>query len=232
MPETDDTEHVRQSSQNENSEDKSMLKKFLDAGAWTAVFTGVLMIFSGLLLKVSNKANETSIATQRAFVNFSGPGFTKIINGKKQKGINVFYAMSNSGTTPARTGVSEWNISLGPTVSQKGLDFDTLPQAERLSIVLGPKASFQMTPISISIEDLEAVGEGKKHLFFWGWTTYHDIFGNTPERLSEFCTEIVSVTWMKPDHTDATTDINTANPPCPTHNCYDEDCADYAGRTQ
>src|ERR1700688_1459739 len=171
------------------------------AVAWTALSTVVLGIFSGLLWRVNDKANETSIATQRPFVNFSGPGFAKIINGKKLKGVNVFYVMQNSGTTPARTGVSEWNLSLGPTIPQKGLDFDKLPQSERLSIVLGPKANFQMTPIGISVEDLEAVGEGKKHLFFWGWTTYRDIFSGTPERLSEFCTDIVSITWAKADHT-------------------------------
>jgi hypothetical protein len=89
-----------------------------------------------------------------------------------------------------------------------------------------------MTPIQISSEDLEKVAEGKKHLFVWGWTTYRDIFTGTPKRLSEFCTEVVSITWTKPDHTDAASDINTVNPPCPTHNCYDEDCVDYSSRTK
>lgn len=200
------------------------------APAWTASATLVLMVFSGLLWKVSDKANETSTVTQRAFVNFSGPGLEKDVDGKNLKGIRVFYSMQNSGTTPARAGVSQWNMSLGPTVPQKGVDFDSLPQAERLPVVLGPKAFFQLKPIYISIEDLEMVAGGKKHLFFWGWTTYRDIFSGTPERLSEFCTEIVSVTWTKADHTDASGEINTVSPPCPTHNCYDEDCEDYHRR--
>jgi hypothetical protein len=232
MPDTNDTEDIGQGSQSESSKDKGMLKKFLNPGMWTCIFTGVLMVFSGLLYIVSNKANETSVATQRAFISFSGPGFVKITNGKKLRGVNILYAMSNSGTTPARSGVSEWNLSLGPTAPQRGLDFDKLPQSERLSIVLGPKANFQLTPIAISMEDLEAVGAGKKHLFFWGWTTYRDIFSGTPVRLSEFCTDITGITWAKADHTDAMGDINTSNPPCPTHNCYDEDCEDYSRRIQ
>lgn len=202
------------------------------AGTWTAIFTLVLTIFSGLLWRVSDKANETSIVTKRAFINFSGPVFAKDTDGVKLKGINVFYLMQNSGETPANVGVSQWSMALGPTVPHSGLDFDTLPQSERLSFVLGPKALFQMKPVNISLADLELVGDGKKHLFFWGWSTYSDIFTGTSKRLSEFCTEIDGVTWTKPDHSDATVDISTVSPPCPTHNCYDEGCEDYSRRVR
>ena len=159
------------------------------AAAWTALSTVVLMVFSGLLWRVNDKANETSVATQRAFISFSGPAFAKDTEGKKLNGIKVYYGMANSGTTPVRDGVSEWNISLGPTTAEKGLDFDRLPQDQRYSFVLGPKGGFQMAPISISSEDLEAVAKGEKHLFFWGWTTYRDIFDGTLTSPS-FCTTV------------------------------------------
>ena len=200
------------------------------APAWTAAATIVLVIFSGLLWKVSDKANETSVITQRAFLNFSGPIFQKKIDGKKLEGITVFYIMDNSGTTPAGAGIQQWNMSLGSTIPEKGLDFDALPQSGRLAFVLGPKANFQTIPINVSTEDLEMVAQGKARLFFWGWASYRDIFAATPPRLSEFCTQILTVTWSKPDHSDPSADIITSSPPCPTHNCYDEDCEDYRRR--
>jgi hypothetical protein len=185
-----------------------------------------------LLWKVSDKANDTSIATQRAFVSFTGPLLVKDIQGRKLKGINVYYAMTNSGTTPASIGILEWNMSLGPTIPQAGVDFDTLSQNERMPLVLGPKAAFQMKPVYLSVEDLETVAESKKHLFFWGWITYRDIFSDTPERLSEFCTDIASATWTRPNHTDPSADFKTDSPPCPIHNCYDQQCEDYNTRTK
>jgi hypothetical protein len=201
------------------------------APAWSAAATVVLVVFTCLLWKVSERANETSIATQRAFISFTGPGFTKDVDGKSLKGIKVTYVMGNSGTTPANAATSQWNSSLGPTVPQKNVDFDILPQSERLSFILGPKALFQLKPVTISTQDLEAVAEGKKHLFFWGWTTYRDVFTSSV-RLSEFCTEIDAVKWTKPNHADPSADILTDSPPCPTHNCYDEDCEDYHRRVQ
>src|SRR6266446_8927484 len=108
MPYTNDPENIGKGSQSESSEDKSMLKKFLNPGIWSCIFTGVLMVFSGLLYRVSDKANNTSIATQRAFVTFAGPLLVKDIQSRKLKGINVYYAMMNSGTTPASAAVLEW----------------------------------------------------------------------------------------------------------------------------
>jgi hypothetical protein len=183
------------------------------ASAWTAAATVVLMIFSGLLWLVNQKANETNVATQRAFITFSGPGYAKDVNGKALRGVNVYYGMSNSGTTPAKGAVSQWNLSLGPAVPDSSINFDNLPQAGRITFVLGPKGAIQMKPVYLSVEDMDAVSQGKEHLFFWGWTTYRDIFSSTPKRLSEFCTELDSIVWTKPDHTDASTDISTVNPP-------------------
>lgn len=232
MPDTNDAGDIGQGRQSESSEDKGMIKKVFNPGMWTCIFTGFLVVFSGLLYIVSDKANNTSIATQRAFISFGGPGLVKDVQNRKLKGINVYYALSNSGTTPASAAILEWNMSFGPTLPQKGVDFDTLPQKERVPLVLGPKAAFQMSPVYLSLEDLELVSENKKHLFFWGWITYRDIFPDTPMRLSEFCTDIASATWTRQNHTDPAVDFKTDSPPCPIHNCYDQQCEDYSIRTK
>jgi hypothetical protein len=202
------------------------------APVWTAAATVVLVVFSGLLWKVSDRTNETSITSQRAFISFSGPYIVADVKDKKMKGTNVYWVMANSGTTPADGVVIESNMSLGQAVPEKGIDFDGLPQTERQKLVLGPKGSYQFKPLYLSIEDWDAIANAKEHLFFWGWVTYHDIFNGTPERLSEFCTDITKVNWNKEDHSDPTGGINTINPPCPTHNCYDEECEDYNERTK
>src|SRR5271168_4444161 len=134
MPDANDAEDIGKGSQRESSEDKGMLKKIFNTGVWTCVFTGVLMVFSGLLWKVNENANDTSIATQRAFISFVGPILVKDIQGRKLKGLNVYYGLTNSGTTPASAANLEWNISLGPTNPQKGVDFDTLSQNERMPL--------------------------------------------------------------------------------------------------
>ena len=238
MPNADDATRVEQGGSGESAEEQNMSgqlwNKFFvgKAAVWTAVFTLVLCIFSGLLWKVNDKANDTSISTQRAFISFGGPVLVKDVQNRKLKGINVYYGMTNSGTTPASAAILEWNMSLGPTSPAKGVDFDTLSQNERMPLVLGPKANFQMKPVYLSVEELEMVAQNKKHLFFWGWVTYRDIFSSTPERLSEFCTDIASATWTAANHNDPNVDFKTDNPPCPIHNCYDQQCEDYSTRTK
>ena len=61
--------------------------------------------------------------------------------------------------------------------------------------------------------------------------TYHDIFTNTPVRLSEFCDELLNVRGDKNDLTDPSTNIGWDVQLCPTFNCSDEECADYKERT-
>ena len=213
-------------------EPKQSTKRFFNPGAWSAIFTGVLVFFTRLLYKVNDRATEASIASQRAFLSFSGPALIKDIQKGKWTGLRVYYLWSNSGTTPAKDGTSEWNMSFGPIVPAKGLDFDSLPQNERHAFVIGPKAAYQLSPVYLSTQDLEAVAENKKHLFFWGWVTYRDIFSGTPLHLTEFCTEITSAVWTQQDHASPAADWNTTSPSCPVHNCYDEDCEDYSTRTR
>jgi hypothetical protein len=202
------------------------------AAAWTALSTVVMTVFSCLLWRVSDKANETTVVAQRAFLTISSVYPQKIIQNQKVVGVNFFAAINNSGETPAKDGAEQFNYSVGQSLPQKGTDFEGLPHNEKLVFVLGPKAGMQLAPISISMEDLEAAEQGKKHIFFWGWTTYHDIFSGTPIRLSEFCVQLTSVSFTNPDHSLVTTDVNFVNPPCPIHNCYDEDCEDYPKRVQ
>src|SRR5579863_2569316 len=82
------------------------------ASAWTAVFTLVLCVFSYLLWQANNIANQTSITTQRAFINFGGTFMEKVFaNPQDPKsritGYRLHAPMQNTGTTATRYTVYE-----------------------------------------------------------------------------------------------------------------------------
>lgn len=227
-------------SKDEKENDKSMnIHALYDrlfarkAGAWTAIFTFVLAIFSYLLWQVSKDANNTSAATQAASLSSFGPAMLKVpsADGKTLRGYNIFFTWVNNGTTPTKSTTMQANVSVGPATPTKGLDFSTLPQAQILTAVLGPKAGIQMTPTFVSLEDFEDVQQGRKHMFFWGWAVYHDVFSDAA-RLSEYCFDVQGANWTKPDHTDPTGDVTLSNPPCGVHFCFNEECEDYKTRTK
>lgn len=239
-PSTADATEVTGTAQEEKEHNKPMASNDLyarlfvgKAAAWTAIFTCFLVIFSGLLWKVASDANDSSVVNQRAFASGTSPQLTKQIANGKLTGVNVTALIINSGNTPAKSGISESNIYVGVEEPRDGLNFDNLPQAQRNQFVLGPHGVLQLQPVPLSNGDMESLADNKTHVFYWGWATYHDIFPGTPVRLTEWCYSFNNPIWSKPDHTDTTTDVTSVNTPtCSTHNCYDEDCADYKERTK
>jgi hypothetical protein len=208
---------------------------YSSAGFWTAVFTGVLCLFTALLWKVSNEANTFNASNQRAMINFGGPYLSKKMaaDGKKVDGWQVYYAWSNSGRNPAKGVEAQFNYSLSDRRPTKDLNFGELPTRDTLPLILGPGTMFQMPPVDLSLDDLSSIESRKQHLFFWGWITYDDGNPHSSRRLTEFCTDVTGLTWTGPsDHTDPLANFSIQTPPCETHNCYDETCADYDQRTK
>jgi hypothetical protein len=205
------------------------------AAAWTAFFTAVLMVFTGLLYMVSCRANDVNIATQRATVNPSGPGWAKIPSpdGKSIIGWRFMFAWQNSGRTPANNASEQTNVSIGDVHPEKSLNFGTLPQNPTYSLVLGPGANYGTPQIDIPLDQLKGVAEGKQHMFFWGWFVYDDGIPHTPRRLTEYCMDITKMTFTKPDDmSNPANELYADWPPCKTHYCYDDKCEDYAAHTQ
>jgi hypothetical protein len=208
---------------------------FRSPAAWTAIFTGVLCLFTALLAWVSYQANSLNAAQQRAIVNFNGPAVSKKLtpDGKSVKAYQIYYGWQNSGRGPAKDAEAQYNFYLGDKKPTKDTDFSHLPTRDTLPLILGPGTYFQMTPIDLNVSDLESVETGKQHLFLWGWITYNDSIPHSPRRLTEFCTDVTSVQWATPgDHSDVNANPSITTPPCETHNCYDEECHDYDQRTK
>ncbi len=207
---------------------------FKDKSAmWTAIFTAVLVFFTRQLVEVTDRIDETTRISQRAFVSFKFVlGGQKILS-TDGKWVNeqVLAAWENSGTTPATNGSSSFNGESWPHDLPKEFDF---PDGSIRPFVLGPKG-IGSTPVIVSTQELDAVRRNKSRLFLWGWVLYHDVFPNTTKHLSEFCVELTNVIPLNPakvDFTDPTAEFSWQTTTCPRHNCYDQDCPDYEQRVK
>jgi len=197
------------------------------------ISTILLVVFNCLLWRVSSDANKATVQIQRAFLTSSGPIILNnpLVEDKPLIGFTANMLWTNSGTTPTTTAIVQANIAIVSESSQFA-NFDTLPQSSKKTIVIGPKAIVPTDSTAISIKDLEAIAQGAKHGFFWGWAVYRDIFPDTPMRLSEFCIDFNDPKWTKKDHTDRNGNMVVDTPACPVHNCYDEHCRDYTAKVQ
>jgi hypothetical protein len=128
-------------------------------------------------------------------------------------------------------------------------------------LFIGPNTN-SATYMSVLVDTLIAAVDRKQRMFIWGWATYDDVFEGTPQRLTEFCSEI-SITFTEraarvapPEQNPAAaallalqapqvdlippvrsrvglqTDVRMESETCDRHNCYDEDCPNYQQRTK
>lgn len=217
-------------------------------GIWTAIFTGMLTLFTYKLYQVATVTNETARATQRAFVTLGGIGVGPEFNGTDGKRVAQEFAITwtNTGTTPATSAILQGNSKPFIEGLPKGYEFELLP--EKTHTVFAPKGTSQVN-IAIPWAILVDAWHGRSRLFIWGTAIYKDIFPGDPERLSEFCIELTHLTAGykippkvpagKPAPTASFDDANSMIvgyqwQACniDTHSCYDEDCKDYADRVK
>lgn len=138
--------------------------------------------------------------------------------------------MQNTGTTPART--VQIMTTWASVATQLPYDFPfpykyppgTVPS----TFVLGPKQTMA-TSTYIPIERFADLNTGK-FLYLYGQAVYRDVFGNTPARLTEYCSEITRVETNGLPMDDPNAKFIFSGVQCPIHNCYDEDCPDYKKR--
>ncbi len=203
--------------------------------AWTAIFTGILTVFTYMVYRVTDRTDETARATQRAFLNFAGIGRGVAVvsdDPKTKSHQEILLNWHNSGTTPARNAIANVSGQPWPSELPQGFAFQDLNPAARQPIAVGPK-EISGVRVIVPIEDLRSSWEGKSRLFFWGWVVYDDIFPDDPSRLTEFCAEMIQIGIPRDkDIADRTVPIVWNFTRCKEHNCYDQDCADYSARVK
>jgi hypothetical protein len=198
-------------------------------GTWTAIFTFFLVVFTGLLVCVSLKIDDTTRLTQRAFVSlktfqFLVPRIDATVDINKVASHRFMGIWENSGTTPTKKAVAYASYQAMTDPIPDGFAYPDIGNKKMTPMVVGARETVYVGPLDIPIVDIQA----KKHLYFWGWMEYYDIFNGSPLRLTEFCYEATFV-----GNTEQLTDPRTPGvfayfwATCEAHNCYDEACADY-----
>jgi hypothetical protein len=205
------------------------------AAAWQAGCAIALVVITFLLYRVSDSTNETTKATQRAVVGFSGisGGVTMTSADFKVKTAQeVLLNWTNSGSTRAANAITNGSGDVWPTALPQGYNFPDLPTSHRQPITLGPRESSGVRAL-IPIEDFRTTREGKSHLFAWGWIVYDDVFSGSPTHLTEFCVEMIQITIpFGKEITDPNAPLVWNVERCAEHNCYDQECSDYSARVK
>jgi flagellar hook-basal body complex protein FliE len=178
------------------------------------------------------RANIDSLhQIQRAFMNYEGLSIGRRLVDRGTNRVTAWQFLikwENTGSTPARAMVGR--SSFQPTVSPlpRGFNFPDLGIVDEGPGVLAPKGT-ATTTLTVPTGTLNAVKEGKLHLYMWGWTSYRDAFRGTPPRLTEYCIEVTQFI-ASGDLSDPSIQYNLIPATCAEHNCYDEDCPDYESR--
>lgn len=164
------------------------------------LFTAALVLvgfFQWRAIKRGNDlARENLTKLQRAFVHRSG--FRWLSHGDTNNPTGpVFWTFhfdwENSGASQAE----QLRIFVGTYLSDKDMPegFDLAPRSESPlpRWPLGPKGTVTIGEIKIGGNDLLAVRDGKKFLYFWGKADYRDVFNETPDHVTEFFFRVIDV---------------------------------------
>lgn len=168
-------------------------RRMREAIAAAAESVAVAKESAGIAEKSARTAEEALVAGQRAFM------FIREIKtylhqdpetGKFHWTIHPIWA--NSGNTPTR------NLSINTTyrLLDKPLpDHYDFPESKEnlIPTTAGPRSMVEAVHGTLSSEDLEAIQQGKKFFYIWGWAEYHDIFEGTKKRVTRFCNQLVQV---------------------------------------
>jgi hypothetical protein len=191
-------------------------------------------------------SKEALHSAQRAFVTFTPAPEFDMLNLPTERTFTLSMPMENEGATLAHAlrdrvscvtplGVIPDNYAF-PDINGGNELKCGIPWAATGASVIPAKGRLLSQRVGIDGKMLEefiqnnpgplragAQDHPTRHIYFYGWVTYRDIFTNTPEHLTEFCRElsilIVTQSGIKHDWSY-----------CTAHNCTDEDCPDYKER--
>jgi hypothetical protein len=245
----DETTEAENSTGDEDEGPQPMNQFWKSSAFWTAIFTGLLCIFTYLLYEVSKESTETSKEQAKAVVSFGGFAMGPAINDQngwmgQQFQINWF----NNGLLPGKTATFQQGLNTFYGDLPKTYDFPL--EGEKIQGIVPPRGQFS-TFINIPKTQLEDAWRGKAKLFVWGTVVYKDGFADDPIRVSEFCSDIQQITVGYTTPQPALPATAPSVPQAPTkmpsfgdpntgiisiswrscnrgaHSCYDQDCSDY-----
>ena len=160
---------------------------------WTAVFTGLLTIFTALLYNVSKQSTVATKEQARAVVAFGGLSIGPSLTDQNKNWVSQQFTVNwfNSGIMAAKAATFQQGAK--PFLEDLSRTYDFPLEADKTQGVVPPKGQFG-TIITLPRAWLEDNWHGKSRIFIWGTAVYKDGFSDDPLRVSEYCTELYNVT--------------------------------------
>jgi hypothetical protein len=135
-------------------------------------------------------AEKALVSTQRAFIRASN--FPWLWRPDLDRPGKYFYditpILENAGNTPTKDLMLVVDSALRETPLPD--DFTFPYRAIPAPSLVGAHQTVGVNNAIILDDDLLSVKQGKKFFYIWGTATYRDVFDETPEHTTEFCTAI------------------------------------------
>lgn len=164
------------------------------------LFTAALVLVGFFQWRAIKRGNdltrENLTKLQRAFVHRKG--FRWLSHGDvNDLGGPVFWSFhfdwENSGASQAEQLTIFVGLYLDEKDMPEGFDLGYKGEQPRPIWTLGPRGAITIGEIKIGGNDLLAVRDGKKFLYFWGRADYRDAFKGTPDHATEFFFRVTEV---------------------------------------
>jgi hypothetical protein len=200
---------------------------------WASANTSVLVSIAAAVFSFgscygSNQsasiAREALTSVQRAFVSLKTIESVGVPNAQGQIiEWRFFPRWENSGNTQTRTMRLQANAAWPIEPLPDDFDFHDAGKVHNPPYFLAARSKTLSGPLVISPEVIAQVRNGERRLYFWGWVAYRDVFEESEPHLTEFCNELT----ITDGDVSTGQGIQFLHVSCPSHNCTDEDCADY-----
>jgi hypothetical protein len=195
----------------------------------TALYLGVtafIFLQSRRAAAAAEKANETTTkaltSVQRAFVFERSEQEVTVFGPPGNQLFQITFRFENAGTTPTRNLKSHLNWRFQHEPMDQNFPFADLGGRETPA-VLGPKGYFGLSTDSLPTKILDEIVASRIHFYVWGWAKYNDVFENTPQHVTRFCSEMFPIA-ASMDKRTTLVDLKYRFNNCPYFNCADEDC--------
>jgi len=175
--------------------------------------------------RAADIAEASLVKLQRAFVTFRGLRYLSHIDSDEKVWWSLHFNWFNSGASPARR--VRFFVSRYFEDLDLPDDFKFEVPIDRPTNFMGPNSTMQTGGLFVTADDLMAVRENKKFLYFWGRADYRDIFDGSTDHVTKFSMRVrdfrgdPAKVW---DDENNVVEIILDNSPA-RHNCADEDCA-------
>jgi hypothetical protein len=178
----------------------------------------------------ADTAKLSMIAGDRAYVHQDGfRWISHLVPSTNKYFWRLHPRWVNSGNTPTRALNVYIKYELLDTELPDDYSFSVDPNVTAALTGISPKGIIESAYYDISGDDLRAVMDRTKYLYVWGIARYRDVFPNTEEHITKFCSFARDITGNPLiAYDDRTNPLYIVFGIYRRHNCADDDCNRHA----